>query len=172
MHRRKSIRLKEYDYSSAGLYFITVCIQDRLCLMGEITNGQMILNDAGKMVQMQWSELPQRFPEIVVDEFTVMPNHFHGIIINDFETIESVGVPLVDARNGISETQKADTSQRAGTRPAPTKSAPSLGEIIGAFKSLTTNEYIQVAKITIGQCFLADCGNVIIFRGLFGMKRN
>jgi len=85
----------------------------------------MLLNDVGKIVSDDWEKLPERFPHIEMDEFVVMPNHMHGIII--------VGAPLVGALN----------DPRAGTRPAPTMT---LGEIVGVFKSITTNEYIQNVK--------------------------
>ena len=136
INHRRSIRLKGYDYSLAGAYFVTVCTQDRLCLFGNVNNEQMTLNHAGQMVYEQWLDLPKRFPESAIDEFTMMPNHLHGIlIINDNETSQSVGAPLVGAQN------KVDKTNKAGTRPAPT-----LGEIVGAFKSITTNEYIRGVK--------------------------
>ena len=80
-HHRKSIRLKGHDYSQAGLYFITICVQDRACLFGKVVNGEMKLNDAGVMVKNEWLKLPQRFPNIQLHEFVVMPNHIHGILI-------------------------------------------------------------------------------------------
>ncbi|MEE8128116.1 MAG: hypothetical protein V3T45_06140, partial [Nitrospinaceae bacterium] len=136
IHRRRSIRLKGYDYSLAGAYFVTVCTQDRLCLFGNVNNEQMTLSQAGQMVYEQWSELPKRFPELAIDEFTMMPNHLHGIlIINDNETTQSVGAPLVGAQNKVDKTNKAGT--------------PTLGEIVGAFKSITTNEYIRGVKLKI-----------------------
>lgn len=73
---RKSIRLKEYDYSKAGLYFITICVQNRKCLFGEIP----ILNDAGKMIEKWYFELENKYPEISCHDMVVMPNHFHCII--------------------------------------------------------------------------------------------
>ena len=57
IHHRKSIRLKGYDYSQAGLYFLTICVQNRLCLFGDVVNGKMILNDAGRMVEREWLTL-------------------------------------------------------------------------------------------------------------------
>ncbi len=123
-HNRKTIRLKGYDYTQTGAYSVTVCEQDRKCLFGDVKNGEMILNDAGCMIETNWNKLSQRFPNIEPDEFIVMPNHIHGII-------NIVGAPLVGARNG----------NRAGTRPAPT-----VGDIMGAFKSITTNEYIRNIK--------------------------
>ena len=96
IHHRRSIRLKGYDYSKEGLYFITICAQDRACLFGEIvgaplvdaqnTDAQntdapaMILNDAGKMVESEWLKLPERFKNIELHEYVVMPNHFHAIL--------------------------------------------------------------------------------------------
>jgi putative transposase len=64
IHRRRSIRLKGYDYSRAGLYFVTICTQNRLCLFGGIEHGKMVLNDAGKMVERQWQESICRFDDI------------------------------------------------------------------------------------------------------------
>ena len=90
--QRKSIRLKGYDYSQAGLYFITIVTKNREHLFGKIENGKMILNDAGKMVEKQWLKLPERFKNIKLHEYTVMPNHFHTIL-------EIVGATLVVAQN-------------------------------------------------------------------------
>ena len=80
-HHRRSIRLKGYDYSQAGAYFITICTQDRACLFGKVVNGEMQLNDAGRMVLAEWNMLPERFPHVVLDAFVVMPNHVHGIVV-------------------------------------------------------------------------------------------
>jgi len=80
IHHRRSIRLKGYDYRQAGGYFVTMVTQGRDALFGEVVNGEMILNDAGKMIVRWWLELPNKFPNVNVDIFVVMPNHFHGII--------------------------------------------------------------------------------------------
>lgn len=81
IHHRRSIRLKYYDYSQNGAYFITICIQKRMCLFGHIINDVMILNEAGKMIDEQWQKLALRFNAILLDEYIIMPNHFHGIVI-------------------------------------------------------------------------------------------
>ena len=81
-HDRRSIRLRGYDYSQAGAYFVTICTQNRACLFGEITGGKMILNDAGRMVEKWYHELSNKFPDIRCDEYVVMPDHFHCIIVN------------------------------------------------------------------------------------------
>ncbi|HPN32919.1 MAG TPA: hypothetical protein PK843_00255 [bacterium] len=80
-HHRRSIRLKGYDYSQAGAYFVTICTQNRQCLFGDVTDGEMRLNAAGQMVQSVWDELPLFYPGVDIDEFVVLPNHVHGIVI-------------------------------------------------------------------------------------------
>lgn len=82
-HRhRRSIRLKDYDYSQPGKYFITVCIHDkRKQLFGEVTIGRMIENKIADTVRIWWNKIPDHFPNIALDEFIIMPNHIHGIIV-------------------------------------------------------------------------------------------
>jgi REP element-mobilizing transposase RayT len=80
-HHRRSIRLRGYDYRAAGAYFITIVVQDRACLFGEVVEGAMCLNDAGQMVERWWLELNRRFPHVSTDAYVVMPNHFHGIVV-------------------------------------------------------------------------------------------
>ena len=79
IHHRRSIRLKGYDYASEGLYFVTICTQNRECLFGEIKNDEMILNDAGRMVEKWYNKTQDKFPDIVCHEMIIMPNHFHCI---------------------------------------------------------------------------------------------
>ena len=93
IHHRKSIRLKGYDYSQAGLFFITICCQNRACLFGEIADGEMELNDAGIMVNNEWNKLPQRFNNIKLHECIVMPNHFHTMIGNRTRRGDPCGRP-------------------------------------------------------------------------------
>jgi putative transposase len=128
---RHSLRLPEFDYSQEGGYFVTIVARNRENYFGEINIGNMNLFDAGRMVKIEWEKLPHRFPKIELGPFQVMPNHFHGIIIiHEINTISSVEAGLVPA-----------LPNRATTRVAPT-----LGEIIGAFKSITTVEYIKGVK--------------------------
>ena len=79
-HHRRSIRLCGYDYAQEGLYFVTVCCQGRACLFGEIVDGEMILNPAGRMVEKCWLDIPKHFPHAVLHDYIIMPNHVHGII--------------------------------------------------------------------------------------------
>ncbi len=80
IHHRRSIRLKGYDYSQNGLYFITICTQNRYHLFGTITNDQMALNPIGKIAHDEWLKTESMRPNIRLHEFIVMPNHIHGII--------------------------------------------------------------------------------------------
>lgn len=155
---RQSIRLKGYDYSKEGLYFITLVCQNRLPLFGKIENGVMLLNDAGKMIELEWLKLKIRFPNIELHEFVVMPDHFH-CIVEITNAVSNVGAPLVGARNeaashvrvplvGAREGQAQETNgQPQGTAQTTAQGvAQTVGSIIGAFKSITTVEYIKGVK--------------------------
>ncbi|MBF0234075.1 MAG: hypothetical protein HQK65_13715 [Desulfamplus sp.] len=99
--KRRSIRLKGYDYSRAGAYFVTICVQDRECLFGKIVDGKMILNDTGKMVETCWLEIPEHFLHVKLDVFCIMPNHIHGVLI----IIETVGAKnILPLQHGTSKT--------------------------------------------------------------------
>jgi REP element-mobilizing transposase RayT len=117
-HHRRSIRLKGYDYSRAGAYFITLCIQQRECLLGEVADRILRHNDAGRMVERWWKELAHKFPGLSLDESVVMPNHLHGILF-------------------LQQRQEAQLSE---------VSSPSLGSIMDWFKTMTMNEYIRGVK--------------------------
>lgn len=81
IHHRKSIRLKGYDYSQPGYYFVTICLKNRLNYFGNIENDKMKLSFAGFAVRRIWYNLPKHFSNISLDAFIIMPNHFHGIVI-------------------------------------------------------------------------------------------
>jgi len=81
IHHRRSIRLQNYDYSHPGAYFVTICAQDRICLFGDVADGEMRLNDAGHVAQECWNAIPIHFPHVDLDMFVVMPNHVHGILV-------------------------------------------------------------------------------------------
>ena len=85
---RRSIRLKNYDYSQDGYYFITICVQNRAFMFGEIENGKIILTDIGILAKQHWMDIPNHYNNILLDEYIIMPNHIHGIIgINNTENI-------------------------------------------------------------------------------------
>ena len=83
IHHRRSIRLDGYDYSRGGVYFFTICTQNRECVFGEILDGAVLLNDAGEMICKWWVEMLSKFPLVESDEFILMPNHLHGIVTID-----------------------------------------------------------------------------------------
>ncbi len=144
IHHRRSIRLKGYDYSQNGAYFITICAQDRACLFGEIVNGEMQYNDAGKMVQSLWQNIPENYDGVQIDEFIIMPNHLHGIIVLN------VGAGLVPALIDNLPTPVDNFSNNGSTtRVDPTgggRFSRTVGDVVGGFKSRATVEYIRGVK--------------------------
>ena len=135
IHHRRSIRLKGYDYSQKGLYFVTICTQKRECLFGKIIDNVMILNIAGEMVNKIWLEIPQIFPKIKSHEYIIMPNHFHAII-------EIVGADSISAQHADSI-----SAQHANSISAQhADHMVSLPRIIQTFKRYTTVEYIKLVK--------------------------
>ncbi len=129
IHHRQSLRWDKHNYSSPGFYYVTICIQDHRSLLGNVQSGVMNLNDAGEMVDAAWFRIPMQFSTIRLDEHITMPNHLHGII--QIAGRETVGVPLVGTQPG-----------GVAAFRAPTRGAPTLGDVVGAFKSQTTDEYI------------------------------
>jgi len=121
-HHRRSIRLKGYDYTSEGAYFVTIVTQGRECLFGEIHDGEMIVR--------WWNELPNKFPDVVLGAFIVMPNHFHGIIF----IINKRRGEVISPRNNI----------QGGETPPLRK--PTLGQIVGYFKYQSTKEMNEVGN--------------------------
>ena len=143
IHRRRSLRLKGYDYTHTGAYFVTIVTHGRLCLFGEVIGEEMRLNEAGEMICRVWEALPQRYSTIEIDMFVVMPNHLHGIIAIN----QPIGACVVDTQTpaGVVE-DTAIKFNGATTRVAPTTDRFSLGNVIGAYKSLTTVEYVRGVK--------------------------
>ena len=119
-HQRRSIRLKGYDYSSAGYYFVTICVQGGECSLGEIVDGEMVYSDYGSIAMESWLWLAEQYDYVSLDEWTIMPNHMHGIVVyadND--------------GNG-------ESGGRGGSRTAPTVGRKPLGRLIGVFKTVST----------------------------------
>jgi REP element-mobilizing transposase RayT len=144
-YRRRSIRLKHYDYSSAGYYFVTIVAQGRAHLFGEIVDGQMVLNMAGEMVGRWYEKLEEKFPCIQNHDMVIMPNHIHFII----EMMDSVGAdPRVRPQSSNHEKFSTNVCRYGGEGAhtgAPLRNE-SLGTIIQWFKTMTTNAYIQMVK--------------------------
>ena len=140
-HHRRSIRLKGYDYSQAGGYFVTVVAWHRECLFGEVVNGEMKLNQYGEIVQKWWYEIPIHFPDVEIGAFIIMPNHVHGIIfiVNRRGTVP---VPKDDGENSISQNNNAvGITQGGETPPLRTfEGTPTLGQIVAYFKYQSTKD--------------------------------
>jgi putative transposase len=128
IHQRRSIRLKGYDYSQAGAYFVTIVAFQRECFFGEIVGGEMKLNQYGDIVQKRWDDIPIHFPNVETWAFVVMPNHIHGIILI---TDRRGTVPVPDDNQG-------ENTQQCGETP-PLR-MPTLGQIVAYFKYQSTKE--------------------------------
>ncbi len=130
------MRLKGHDYSQAGAYFVTLCTQSRECLFGEIVDMEMRLNELGRIVSECWDDMPKHFPNVELDEFVMMPNHMHGII-------------LITVDVGAKHLQIA-----ANASPLHGTQSGSLGAIIQNFKSVSTRKINQLREprgVTIWQ---------------------
>ena len=123
VHRRRSIRLRGYDYAQPGAYFVTICTQNWECLFGEIVDGAMHLNQVAEMVASAWNDLPQHYSGVDVDAFVIMPNHVHGIVMLSGNAASAGAGPRACPGAG----------QPRGV--APTLSLP---DVVHRFKSLTT----------------------------------
>ena len=116
------MRLSGYDYSSQGAYFVTICTYQRTCLFGEIINEQMQLNQFGQIVKDYWQQIPKHFPNVELDEFIVMPNHLHSIIV---------------IKHAVLENQPGTTTAEIfGNMMKP----GALSTIVRSFKSATTRQ--------------------------------
>lgn len=156
IHHRRSVRLRGYDYSGTGAYFVTLCAHERECLFGELADGIMRLNPAGEIVRALWNGLPDRFPNLTTDLSVIMPNHFHGIIM-----INAVGAPLAapafnltgnrddTSENRGVENQGVESNEDVASKGAASRgaasSAPTVGKIMRAFKSLSAIEINRAA---------------------------
>ena len=136
-HHRRSIRLKGYDYSECGAYFVTIVASRRECLFGKIANGEMKLNRVGEILQWEWLDLPKRSRYIQLGAFVVMPNHFHAILIFH-ENVGATRQGLTKARRDDDLSPNEITNEHDGS-PLPRGPRPaSLGAIVAQFKSRVT----------------------------------
>jgi len=141
-HHRRSIRLKGYDYTSPGAYFVTICVQDRACLLGRVVAGGMRLSVWGEIAAEAWCWLEKQYLYVTQDEWVMMPNHLHGILV-----IEDISGLEHDSRRGDSRLCRSDSR----IAPTQTKRKP-LGRLIGAFKTVSTKQ-INLERGTPGARF-------------------
>jgi putative transposase len=128
-YRIPSARLQSWDYGANGAYFITICTQNREHFFGEIMNGEMQLNEIGKLAEQYWVEIPNHFPFIELGNFVVMPNHTHGILIidkSDGDNVETLRCNV--STHTTKNEQMAKISPKSGT----------LSTIIRSYKSVVS----------------------------------
>ena len=123
-YRIKTTRLKNYDYSTDGYYFVTICVKNNSCLFGNVNNGKIALSETGKIAEIFWQEIPDHFPFIRLDEFIIMPNHIHGIII----------INRRDVACNVSTEKTANTKKMSIISPK----RGSLSSVIRSYKSNCT----------------------------------
>lgn len=134
-HHRHSIRLKDYDYAQAGAYFVTICAWQRECLFGEIVNGEMVLNDLGRIVVEEWERTPKMRSNVELDVYSIMPNHFHAII----SVQDNVGAHCMRPESVDNDELHAKTDESRAHSSAPLRrQSGSIGSIVAGFKSATT----------------------------------
>ena len=141
-YNRRSTRLRNHDYAQPGAYFVTIVTQDRASLFGTIENGQMLLNDAGKMVLKWYFELERKFPCVKCDVVVCMPDHIHLLIFIVDDSSECWPTEsLAHVTNDDIDHRDLHLGDHAASPIRPSR--PNLGDIIGWFKTMTTNEYIR-----------------------------
>jgi putative transposase len=150
IHHRRSVRLKEYDYSQAGAYFITIVTYQRELIFGEIVNAEMKLSHCGKIVEKWWDEIPSHFPNVETGAFVVMPNHVHGIIFiverrgavpapRNYQFINNLGNLQNIKNKELNKPINSDKTTNLGGETPPLH-RPTLGQIIAYFKYQSNKE--------------------------------
>jgi len=159
IHHRRSIRLQCYDYSQAGALFITICTNNRENLFGDIVAGAMHLNDGGQTVERCWVDIPAHFPSVELDEFVIMPNHVHGIIVLT-DAMNTVGAKDVWAKDIRAKDIRAKDIRAKDIRAkdirakdiSPLQNRPAgtsgtIGSIVRGFKIGATKWFRQLGTI-------------------------
>jgi REP element-mobilizing transposase RayT len=162
---RTSLRLPHYDYSTPGAYFVTICVDQRRCVLGAVSGGLMNLSDAGGIAERAWTALADRFPSLALDTYVIMPNHLHGIIHlagarfiapvpsapdNPGSARHTTGDPVADGLPGTSR-YRANAVGGAvagaaydvgadGTGAMNRAPTGALGEVVRAFKAAATRQ--------------------------------
>jgi REP element-mobilizing transposase RayT len=99
-YRTESIRVTEWDYSSNGYYFVTICTKNQECFFGNVIDSKVVLTSIGEIARQYWQAIPEHFQEVKLDEFIVVPNHLHGIvIISNVETCHGMSLQKPSNRN-------------------------------------------------------------------------
>ena len=149
-YHRRSIRLTGYDYTQNGHYFLTICTRNRECLFGEVHDGRMYLSNYGRIVTECWQKIPDHFPQIVLHEYVIMPNHVHGIIEMQNNTDTNiVDESIVGAAVGANTTGMcADTTDVGANNYSPLQTTQfrphgtsrTVGSVVRGFKIGVTRQ--------------------------------
>ena len=148
--RRKLLRLKNYDYSIPDFYFVTICCQHKECLFGHIADGEMNLNDAGRMIEKWYRKLEEKFPSVKCCEMIIMPNHFHCII--ELIDIASSFVAPVEHMPVEKISVEHMPVEKISVENIPVENIPvehegsTLPYVVQWFKAMSTNDYIRGVK--------------------------
>lgn len=136
--KRKILRLKDFDYSTEGAYFVTICTNNLEDYFGKVIHEEMVLNRPGKMIEEWWKKLERKYEEVILDEFIVMPNHLHGILMIVRDILVGTD-PRVRPKN-----KGKPVGADPRVRPA---NKSTLSDFIKWFKTMTTNHYIRNVKV-------------------------
>jgi REP element-mobilizing transposase RayT len=154
-YRIESTRLKGWDYSSPGAYFVTITTKNRICYFGNVENGDMYLNELGEIAKQCFEKIPEHFPFVSLDVFVIMPNHVHGIIIikpgndggaRDVETLHATSLqpqpppPQQPETDTTSYITAPKNKKMASISPKPN----SLSVIIRSYKSAVSKQARQI----------------------------
>ena len=149
VYRIKSVRKLDWDYINDGWYFVTICTKNMKMFFGNITDGKMNLSEIGKIVEKYWLEIPKHFPFVELDEFSIMPNHTHGILgINNFNCRRDGDSSRLDSRDRDAINRVCTTGKGGVTGKNNPMGKNSLSEIIRWYKGR--------CKFEIGKIFGRD----------------
>ena len=146
-YKRQSIRVKGYDYSQPGYFFVTICSKNQENIFGEIVESTIILNNCGQMVNKWWQKLFEKYATITIDEYIFMPNHMHGIIhINNINDVGAIPCnrPIINLR--LLSHKNIDNGFKGENTVSPLQRDLSIGQYVSWFKRMSTNEYIRNVK--------------------------
>lgn len=136
-YRGKSCRLKGWDYSTDGVYFITICTKDRQCYFGNVYNYKMNLSVIGLLVEYFWRLIPVYFPSVYLEEFIVMPNHIHGLlVIKKNNVVTSINLKTLDKREEEHKIQKGGVTGEKN----PMLNSYSISRVLNWYKGRCTYE--------------------------------
>ena len=157
--RRRALRLPGYDYAQAGDYFVTICTRGRICVLGDVLDGEVRLSEWGVMVNSVWSELPRHYAHVRLDAWVVMPNHVHGIVLlKPDDDMAGAGFKPAPTGAGVLPSRVSDGSRYRGADGSILKPAPTglrrhgIPEVVRAFKTFSARR-INAARGAVGTSF-------------------